>query len=416
VVVGKQSFALTAAPSLEDPQRIEVGYKSGGTTVLLGSSTLQGGNLGGLLAFRAEALDSAQNSLGLVAIGVAQSINSQNRLGQDLNGALGGAVFTVASPGVLPRSDNSGTATVSASFQDVSALTTSDYKLVYTGASAGNENFVLTRLSDGAATAINFPTLGGYPHSAVVDGVKLTIASGAAVNDSWAIQPTRTGARDISLVLSDPAAIAAASPIRTGAGQMNQGNGTIATGSVTSVASLPLPGTITLTYSAATGTFSVSGAAPAVAPFAYTSGASVNFNGVGIAISGAPADGDTFTISRNSGGVSDNSNAVALASLQTASTLGKNASIAGSQPVLSFQQAYAQMVSQVGNKTRQTEVMSTAQQNLVAQTTQAQQSLSGVNLDEEAANLLRYQQSYQASGKMMQLATTLFQTLLDISK
>jgi flagellar hook-associated protein 1 FlgK len=105
---------------------------------------------------------------------------------------------------------------------------------------------------------------------------------------------------------------------------------------------------------------------------------------------------------------------VALADLQTRKSLGKNA--AGGQAVLNFQQAYAQLVSDVGNKTRQTQVMATAQQNLVAQTKQAQQSIAGVNLDDEAANLLRYQQAYQASGKMMQIATSLFQTLLDISR
>jgi flagellar hook-associated protein 1 FlgK len=415
VVVGKQSFDLTATPSLDDPQRTEVGYSSGGTNVFLGSATLQGGNLGGLLAFRNETLDAAQNALGRVAIGVATSFNAQHRLGQDLDGVLGGAFFTVASPAAVARTANTGTATVGASFQDVSALTTSDYQLQYTGASAGNENFVLTRLADGVTSTISFATLGGYPHSAAADGLTLAISAGAAVNDTWSIEPTRAGASGIGLTLKDPAGIAAASPVRTAAGQVNQGNGTIAAGSVTSVASLPAAGTpITLTYNA--GTFSVAGAAPAVAAFAYVSGASVSFNGMSVAISGSPANGDTFTISRNSGGVSDNSNVVALAGLQTTNTLGRNASIGGSQPNLNFQQAYAQLVSQIGNKTRQTQVMATAQQNVVAQTKQSQQSVSGVNLDDEAANLLRYQQAYQASGKMMQVAGTLFQTLLDLGR
>ncbi|MCX7142642.1 MAG: flagellar hook-associated protein FlgK [Proteobacteria bacterium] len=425
IVVGKQTFDLVAASSLEDAQRMEVGYKSGASTVLLGSATLQGGNLGGLIAFRSETLDVAQNAIGRVAIGVAQSFNTQHALGQDLNGALGSAFFTVASPGVLPRSVNAGTATVSASFQDVGALTTSDYRLQFNGTAAPNETYTLTRLADGVTTPISFPTATGYPNSTVVDGLTITIAKGATgptINDTWTIQPTRTGARDIALALKDPARLAAASPVRANVGTGNAGTGTIVAGSVSSVANLPtistgLAPTITLTYAVATNTFTVTGlaaGAPAVAPITYAAGSSMSVNGMNVTISGSVLNGDTFTIVRNSGGVSDNSNAVSLAGLQTKNSLG--ATTAGGQALLNFQQAYAQMVSQVGNKTRQMQVMATAQENLVAQTKQAQQSIAGVNLDDEAANLLRYQQAYQASGKMMQIATSLFQTLLDLGR
>ena len=125
-------------------------------------------------------------------------------------------------------------------------------------------------------------------------------------------------------------------------------------------------------------------------------------------ISGSPADGDTFSISPNTGAVSDNRNALALAALQSASTLG------GNPPITSFQGAYSQLVTEVGNKAREVDIMSKAQQNTVAQAQQAQQSVSGVNLDEEAANLLRYQQAYQASAKMIQIAGTLFQAVLQL--
>ena len=155
---------------------------------------------------------------------------------------------------------------------------------------------------------------------------------------------------------------------------------------------------------------------PAAAPFAYTPGSSISLNGIGFAISGTPANGDVFTIERNTNAVGDNRNALALGALQTANTLGKNASIAGSRPSTSFQGAYAQLVSQIGNTARQTDVMAAAQRNVIAQTRQAQQSVSGVNLDEEAANLLRYQQAYQASGKLIQIAGTLFQSVLDLQR
>jgi len=416
VVVGSKTFGLVAVPSLEDPQRVEVGYQSGVSTMQLAATSIQGGALGGLLSFRSASLDGAQNALGRVAVGLAQSFNDQHALGQDMNGVLGGQFFALAAPAVLPGAKNAGTAVVAAALQNVNSLTTSDYRLQYNGAVSGNENFVLTRVSDGVMTAVTFPTATGYPYSFNADGITLTLSSGATLNDSWLIEPTRLGAGNIGAVLKDPAAIAAASPVRTGAVLANTGSGTISLGSVAGAANLPLPATVTLTFNAAAGQFDVSGAVPAAGPFAYTPGGSIGFNGISFAISGTPANGDVFTLERNTNGVADNRNALALGALQLANTLGRNASIAGSQPTTSFQGAYSQMVSQIGNTARQIEVTAKAQQNVITQTKQAQQSVSGVNLDEEAANLLRYQQAYQASGKMMQIASTLFQSVLDLGK
>ena len=415
VVIGSQTFALMAAPSPEDPQRLEVGYQSGASTVLLNPASIQGGRLGGLVSFRANTLDAVQNGLGRVAMGLAQTFNAQHALGQDLNGALGGTFFAVGNPVALASSNNAGTAGVTAVLQDVSALTTSDYRLQYNGVAGPNENFLLTRISDGVTTAITFPTA-GYPYSFNADGVTLTISAGASLNDNWLVEPTRLGASNFGVAVTDPARVAAAAPIRTAAALGNSGNGTISAGSVTSVANLPLPGTITLTFNAALGQFAVSGAVPAAGPFAYTPGNSISFNGITFTIAGAPGNGDKFTVDRNINGVADNRNALALGALQTANTLGKNASIVGSQSTASFQSAYSQLVSEVGNTARQIEVTSKAQKTVIAQTRQAQQSVSGVNLDEEAANLLRYQQAYQASGKMIQIAGTLFQTLLDLGR
>jgi flagellar hook-associated protein 1 FlgK len=416
VVLGSLAFGLVATPSFEDPQRVEVGYQTGASTALLSPASLQGGKLGGLFSFRSASLDAVQNGLGRIAMGVAQTFNDQHMLGQDLNGALGKALFAVASPAVLPSSTNAGTGAVTAVVQNVNALTTSDYRLQYNGAAAGNEDFLLTRISDGVTSAATFPTATGYPYSFNVDGITLTLSAGATLNDSWLIEPTRLGAGNIGVVLKDPDAIAAASPVRAGAAVANAGSATISAGSVASVANLPLPATVTLTFNAAAGQFAVGGAVPAAGPFAYTSGSNISFNGISLAISGTPANGDVFTLERNTNGVADNRNALALGALQTANTLGRNASIAGSQPTTSFQGAYSQLVSQVGNTTRQIEVTAKAQANVIAQTRQAQQSVSGVNLDEEAANLLRYQQAYQASGKMMQIASTLFQTVLDLGR
>ena len=128
--------------------------------------------------------------------------------------------------------------------------------------------------------------------------------------------------------------------------------------------------------------------------------------GYRISLTGAAVAGDRFTVGYNTSGVADNRNALLLAGLQTVSTVGNGTA--------NYQSAYSQLVAQVGNRAREIEVQGKAQDTIVTQTQAAQQSLSGVNLDEEAANLIRYQQAYQASGKVLQVASTLFDTILEL--
>jgi flagellar hook-associated protein 1 FlgK len=416
LVLGVQVFGLVARPSAYDAQRLEVGLSSAGSVVALADDSLQGGTLGGLLNFRSQSLDGVQNELGRVAIALAQSFNDQHALGQDLNGNLGGAFFSLAGPQALASANNNGTASLTASLQQADALSASGYKLLALASAGGNDNFVLTRLSDGASQSYAVPAAGGYPFSFSMDGLAFTLGAGARAQDSWMIEPTRQGASGIGLAIADPARIAAAAPVRTAQAPGNSGSASISAGSIDSVAQLPLAGPVTLTFDAALGQFSVAGALPAVAAFAYQDGATIDINGVNFAISGAPADGDQFTLAPNSQGVSDNRNALALGGLQAQNTIGRDAASATSQANASYQGAYAMLVSRVGNQARQMEVSALAQRTSVEQTRQAQQSFSGVNLDEEAANLLRYQQIYQASGKMMQIADSLFDTVLSLGR
>jgi flagellar hook-associated protein 1 FlgK len=141
-------------------------------------------------------------------------------------------------------------------------------------------------------------------------------------------------------------------------------------------------------------------------PVPYTSGATISFGGLSFTLSGIPADGDTFTITPSVSGVGDNRNALLLGALQTANTLGNGTA--------NYQSAYSQIVSQIGNKTRELEVTSSAAGKLLTEATTSLQNESGVNLDEEATNLLRYQQAYQAAGKVMQIASDMFNVLLSL--
>lgn len=404
LVIGTRSMGLSVMQSGEDASRMTVGINlAGGGSAALPESMLSGGILGGLLSFRSGSLDAAQNALGRIAVGLAETTNAQHRLGQDLSGALGGDFFAQPVPQVLYPNNplNGGTAVIDATVASANSLTTSDYRLT----ADGGGNYTLTRLSDNATLF----AAAALPQT--LDGLTISLSGGAAnAGDTFLIQPTRGAAASIGVALTDPRSIAAAAPIRTAAGNGNAGTGSISTGSVNAPPpNANLAQTVTITFDDPPTTFDVNGTGTGnPANVAFTAGGNISFNGWTVQISGTPAAGDVFTISANSAGVSDNRNALLLAGLQTAKTLAGGSA--------SYQSAYAQIVSDVGSKARETEVTFAAQENILKQAADAQQSLSGVNLDEEAANLLRFQQAYQASGKMIEIASKLFDTILGMGR
>ena len=426
LVLGDSATQLAAVPSSADPGRIAIAaVNAAGRAVELPDSMLSGGGmLGGLLQFRNETLAPAQNALGRIAIALSDAFNAEHKLGVDLNGALGTDFFSQASPGLLTNSRNTGNLVLTPSFSNTSQLTTSDYRL---DVGAG-PSYTLTRLSDNQV----IPMTAGFPGAApadttAFDGVTLTLASGAgAPGDSFLIQPTRTGARDLAVLVSDPAKVAAASPIVTGNTAANQGSGKISAGKVDAAyLATPLAANLTLSYNSATNQFAgfpagaavtvtlANGAPDPASPYApgapvnYTPGATMSFNGISVTISGTPSNGDTFTVDKNTGGISDGSNALLLGALQNKKTMGNGTA--------SFNDSYSQLVSSVGNKARQIQIAGTAQTSLATQIRGAQQSVSGVNQDEETANLLMFQQMYQANAKVIQTASTMFDAVLGIN-
>ncbi len=398
LVLGDKTTRLATINSSSDPtQTTLAAVNAAGNAVELGEGMISGGSLGGLMQFRSETLTAAQNSLGRIAITLADTFNARQKLGLDLNGVPGQDFFSQASPGVISNSRNATPpGAVLASFSDTSKLSTSDYRLDVTAGPA----FTVTRLSDNQIVA---PVSGN-----IYDGVELKFGGIVpTVGDSFLIQPTRTGARDLTVLIADPVKVAAASPIITGNTVGNLGSGAISAGAVDAgflavVAPLGGTGRVTLTYDSATNELSGFPGGPVI----YSSGDPITFNGITVNISGAPSNGDTFTIENNTGGVSDGSNALLLGALQNKKTIGNGTA--------SFNDAYAQLVSTVGNKTRQLQIANTAQTSLTAQIRFAQQSVSGVNQDEETANLLIFQQMYQANAKVIQTASTMFDAVLGI--
>ncbi|CDS50355.1 Flagellar hook-associated protein FlgK [Polaromonas sp. CG9_12] len=403
LVLGGKATTLAAVSSSIDPGRTTLAaVNTAGKALEIQEGMVTGGTLSGLLRFRDETLSNAQNALGRMAISLSDSFNAQQKLGVDLNGDMGSNFFSQASPAVVSNANNSQAAPVgalTASFADIGKLTTSDYRVDATGPGA----FKVTRLSDNATVAAD--STGAF------DGLTLNFTGGVAT-DSFLVQPTRTGARDLTVNLVDPAKVAAASPLVTGNAFNNKGSAAIGTpkvdaGYLGSATQLSTMG-VSLTYDSATSTFSGM-PANAVVTATTVNGAPVTtlaFDGITVSISGTPAEGDSFTIGKNTGGVSDGSNALLLGALQNKKTMAGGTA--------SFSDAYAQLVSTVGNKARQLQISNTAQTSLTLQIRTAQQSVSGVNQDEETANLLMFQQMYQANAKVIQTASTMFDAVLGI--
>ncbi len=423
LVVGNRAYQLAAVNTPTDPSRTAVAYVTGDRTTVLADSSLTGGELGGLLDFRSSTLDGAQNALGRVAITLAASFNAQQALGQTATGQLGGKLFADPTPLVLanrnPLADPVSPTTLGVTVSDASKLTTSDYSVDY---DAANSRFTVTRLSDKQKTAMPAYTQPG-PQTLSIDGLDFTVSGKQIAGDSFTVRPTVNGATDFKLLTHDVAAIAAAAPVIAGAtignkGTVKMGDATVDKTFLTTAATFA-PSTLSykvntneLTGFAAGQVVTVKTAAGSTAYTAgtdtipYVDGASYSFDGVSISMAGKPVDGDSFTVSRTAIGGNDNRNMVAMGQLQSQKMLDNGSA--------TLQGAFAQMVSTVGNKTREVQVTGAAAEASLAQATTSQQSVSGVNLDEEAANLLKYQQAYQAAGKVMQIASTLFDTLLSL--
>ncbi|KAA1012411.1 flagellar hook-associated protein FlgK [Paraburkholderia panacisoli] len=429
LVSAGNSFNLGTATSSTDPSELSVQYlgqagvKPTPTPQTLSDTSVSGGTLGGLLQFRSQTLDPAEAQLGAIATSFAAQVNAQNELGITLNGTAGGALFTVGSPTVYANAQNTGNASLSASFSDATQPTTGDYTLSYNGTA-----YTLTDNSTGSivgsATSLTNP----------IGGLQFSATGTMNPGDSFSVQPTRGALNGFALTTTSPSAIAAASPVLASASASNTGSATITQGTVAAGYSAPTTAS-TITYTAGTGltgfplnsVVTVAGTPPTSVtitsattpvPYSPSSGATLtinnpanstsagSMNGVTVTISGTPSDGDTFSIGPNTGATNDGRNAQLLSNLTTAQVLSGGTS--------TLTTAYATYVNQIGNQATQVQTSSTAQSALVTQITSAQQSVSGVNLNEEAANLLQYQQLYQANSKVIQTAQTLFQTLLGI--
>lgn len=400
LVVGFNAQSLQTFDNPFDSTQSLVGIA--GTSIDL-SRFLSGGELGAALDFRSEILDPARSQLGLVAVGLAATFNEQHQLGVDLNGQLGGDFFLPLNAAHSYNPNNTGSASIDVNITNAAALTGNDYSVRYDGS-----QWVLTNLSSHVSQT------GAGPFT--VDGLTVGISGTPANGDVFLIQPTLQGGALFGVALNRAEDFAAASPIRAQQVLTNIGSADIERINVTDTSGLPLASDVTLSFNpdalgAGIPGFEVSGIAGG--PLAYnptteSNGKALSLGGINFTVSGHPQMGDRLLIENNENGAGDNRNALTLSALQMENVLNNGTA--------SYQDAYSRLIADVAVKTRQANAGAEAEKVLLDQAISARDSLSGVNLDEEAADLIRFQQAYQAAAQLISASDQMFQVLINATR
>ncbi|WP_042428082.1 flagellar hook-associated protein FlgK [Comamonas granuli] len=419
-VAGSQPLVLgnkAASLSIDDPADFGAGsgrkvlsFLAPGSSVKveLNESMLGGGDIAGLLRFQNSDLAEGRNLLGRMAVAISESMNQQNRLGLTLDGQVGDNLFAPIALGkAIPSSTNSSSADLDLTVVDPTLLQASSYTIDFTAPDAGS----ITRLSDGKIFA--FDGSGAPP--VTVDAVFAAQGLGVALSgppnpgDRYMITALQGAAAEFKALQYSPVDLAAANPVNAAMGATNQGNVQL----VNLKALSNPPGTtvpVTITFdSPSTYTRSDIGGT-----FTYTPGQPITYDnatpptGWSLTVTGTPRVGDTITLDDSLNPAygdwykRDAGNARSLMDLRDVPMFDG----------ATLSDGFASAIAQVGTRTQSAQFAAELSSAIAANLERDRTAVSGVNLDEEAARLIQYQQAYQASAKMIQIAQNIFDTLI----
>lgn len=419
LVLGNQATSLAVAPDTMDASRSAVGIvEAGGGLRLLSDDSFTGGEIAGLLKFQNQDLVEARTGLGQMAAAISARVNQQQALGLDLRNppGSGAPIFAVTGPSAGNASTNakdaSGNfvASVSLTVTDATLLEASEYDLAADPANAGN--LLLTRRSDGLVRSI--------ANGDTVDGLTINLNGTPGPNDRFLLQPVTRAANGMKTVLNDPKGIAAASPVAATVDVTNTGTAKVDSLTVVN-GSIDPKRTATFDFGAVNGSgvdYTWSLFDPATNTTTSGTGTwqanqPISLNGFELKLKGVPASGDTFTVAPTEFPASNNGNALALAALRDEKMVGRqldSAGVAGGGSNIT--DAYASVMSSVGVAVQGAKTSSQISSGVASTMAQQLASKTGVNLDEEAAQLMQFQQSYQAAAKILSVAQQVFDTLL----
>jgi flagellar hook-associated protein 1 FlgK len=416
LVLGGSASTISLSPTKNDfgdPQQNKLRVTRDGASVAMDENALGGGEISGLLRFQNTDMVEGRNLLGRLTTAISTSMNTQHSLGLDLDGKAGGNLFTPVSVNnillpVPPAAPNSSpAATLQLDIADVTKFVASDYQVSV----IATNNVSVTRISDGSSQFFD-PTDPTTP--VTFDGLTLTGLTSAAPGDRFYLKPFGSAATSIAREFSSPRALAVASPVVGQMGASNTGSlqlGSLVARSTTGV----LPVKVTFSTASVPTTYTLSGTGPfanGTGPFTYVSGQPIESGDVpnswSLTLQGAPQEGDTFTV--------QNINDPSL-KLDIKLNGGNATNMMNLRDVAMFDGAamsdgYASLISQIGIRSQSANYAATVSTNIASNAEKDRTGIAGVNLDEEAAKLIQYQQAYQASAKMIQMAQTIFDTLI----
>jgi flagellar hook-associated protein 1 FlgK len=437
LVMGNTVNTLRIQTDKSDPTRSSIILDRGSSTVDI-TSAVSGGEMGGLLRYRDDVLTPAVNGLGRIAMVVADQVNKQQGQGVDQNGNFGSGLFNdinsaaaISQRSIANGNNNPASGNLNVTINDTSKLAVSDYQVTFTSATG----YSVRRLSDN--TDMGSFTLGASP-APVIDGFSLSLNAGPVnTGDTFKITPTRSAAADMTTIMTDVKRLATAAPLTSTKASGNDGTGAVSQPTLSTALDIydpvqrqdmqtavkaAMPVRLLMTSSTAYEVFDAKGNSMGTGsivpgqnndlniavPYTDSLGVAKTFN-VAMTLSGSPDKDDSFNISLTAPGSTDNRNAQALLGLQTKATVGANAT----SPGVSFTDAYGGLVSSVGSKTKQGQLDATATDTILSQARNSRDSLSGVDLDEETGNLIKYQQYYSASSQIIKTAQEIFSTLIN---
>ncbi len=413
LVLGAEAATMKLGQDQTDPSRAAVTITEGPNNRILDSSVL-GGGLGGLLKFQNEDLAAGRNLVGRLAAALGGALNNQQSMGlsmqQPLGQVSGQPLFALGPMQALPNLNNARgpgnvpLGEVSLTMVDPGALEASEYDLRETAVGSGS--WVVTRLSDGMVTPVN--------SGDVVDGMRIDFAAAPQAGDSFRLQPVTRAANGMVRLLDDVRDLATASPLVANASAANAGTAAVDSLRV-NASPLPTPGaTARITFTSSTGDYTwdlydSSNTLINSGTATWQAGQSIppagtDINGFSLTLTGVPRNGDTLTIEPTPPATlsTNNGNVLSMAQL-------RDAALAGGR---SFTDAWSYAMADVGVRVQSGRSSADISEAASGQTEQLRSSQAGVNLDEEAARLIQYQQSYQAAAKVLQVAQQLFDTLL----
>jgi flagellar hook-associated protein 1 FlgK len=415
LVLGSTANTLKASPDDYDPAKVQITLVEGGVDRPVLAQSITGGSIAGLLRFQNDDLSAARNLLGQMAVAISGAVNQQQSLGLDAGqpAAAGAPIFSVGAPRTLAANANLGDASFGLTVTDSTHVQASDYELRFDGTS-----YSMTRLSDNTQVASGL-SAADLATGVQVDGLTVQLNAGASASgDRYLLQGVGTASAEMKTVLANPKGLAAAAMVTSSFAVTNTGTATAASLGVVDGNAYDPALTARFTFNSDTGDYAydmldASNAVVSSGTGTWTAGQPISVNGFELRLAGVPRNGDVVSVGPTTSPAANNGNALNFVALANSAFVGAETLSNGSvAPGKTITDAYASALSEIGVRVQSAKSASGISASVAATAESARANKAGVNLDEEAARLIQFQQSYQAAAKMLQVAQSVFDTLL----